>query len=69
MCIIPGNLLNIGSYILWMDADIPKIKILFPMQEYLSFTVSELLNNPMGMGSGSPNGIINPDLKWKIIQL
>jgi lipopolysaccharide transport system ATP-binding protein len=68
-CTIPGNLLNIGSYILWVDADIPHIKILLPTQEYLCFTVSELLNNPMGTSSGPPKGIINPQLKWEIIKL
>jgi lipopolysaccharide transport system ATP-binding protein len=68
-CTIPGNLLNIGSYIVCMYVDIPKIKILFPTREYLSFTVSELLNNPMGSASGPPKGIINPQLEWEIIQL
>ncbi|NJM75681.1 MAG: ABC transporter ATP-binding protein [Acaryochloridaceae cyanobacterium RU_4_10] len=68
-CTIPGNLLNIGSYILSLYVDIPKIKILFNTQEYLSFTISELANNPMGIGAGTPKGIINPQLNWEILNL
>jgi lipopolysaccharide transport system ATP-binding protein len=68
-CTIPGHLLNIGAYILWMDVDIPNIKILFPTKEYLCFTVDELLNNSHGLGAEPPKGIINPQLNWEIVRL
>jgi lipopolysaccharide transport system ATP-binding protein len=68
-CLIPGHLLNVGTYILTVGADIPDFKALLRSREYLRFTVSELMDNPMGLSSKRVTGIINPKLEWTVEQV
>jgi len=65
-CVIPGHLLNIGTYILSVGADIPRYKELLEEREYLRFVISELRDNPMGFASPGPKGIVNPMLDWSV---
>jgi lipopolysaccharide transport system ATP-binding protein len=65
-CRIPGDLLNIGAYVVSVGIDIPTYKVLLPEREYLRFIITELMNNPMGLGSQPPVGMINPKLDWEV---
>lgn len=65
-CRIPGDLLNVGAYVVSIGADIPTFKVVLQEREYLKFIITELVNNPMGLGSGPPKGIINPRLDWTV---
>jgi lipopolysaccharide transport system ATP-binding protein len=66
-CTIPADLLNTGSYILMVGADIPAKRAVLDDMDCLSFEILELRYNPMGLlYSGRPRGVINPVLDWEI---
>ena len=65
-CVIPKHLLNVGTYIVRVGADVPGFRVILNSREYLSFSISELSHNPMGLSSGGPRGIINPMLSWTV---
>ncbi|MCK4815010.1 ABC transporter ATP-binding protein, partial [bacterium] len=68
ICIIPGELLNIGKYSVKVGSDIPNVKVLHPGTEYLCFST-------VGTTSGGSNfpedwpGIVCPKLDWQVIPL
>jgi lipopolysaccharide transport system ATP-binding protein len=67
ICEIPGNFLNAHKYLVRILIDVPKDKVLIPQTETISFTISELEYDQMGISLGSiPKGILHPKLKWEI---
>jgi len=70
ICEIPANFLNAHKYYIRVMIDIPKERVLIPQTETVSFTISELEYDQMGISLGSlPKGLIHPNLNWKINQL
>jgi lipopolysaccharide transport system ATP-binding protein len=63
VCVIPGNLLNIGKYIVKIGADIPKVKLLFPYKEYISFLTAGPGNQDSHLSQNWP-GVVCPRLEW-----
>jgi lipopolysaccharide transport system ATP-binding protein len=65
-CTIPNFFLNIGSYVLKIDIDIPLEKPLI-MEQSISFDIHDLSENFLGKTIAlRPTGIIHPKLVWKI---
>jgi lipopolysaccharide transport system ATP-binding protein len=65
VCTIPGELLNIGKYVVRVGGGIPGIKRLLPAREYLSFDTAGHGNQ----GSNYPErwpGVVCPRLDWRI---
>ncbi|MCB9015290.1 MAG: ATP-binding cassette domain-containing protein [Lentimicrobiaceae bacterium] len=70
ICEIPANFLNAHKYYIRIMVDIPKERVLISQTETISFTISELEYDQMGISLGSlPKGLIHPNLNWKINQL
>jgi len=64
-CVIPGNLLNAGTYTLTVAADRPMRERLFFEENMLSFTIVAM----GGVGSSVADGrlgIIRPPLSWEV---
>lgn len=67
ICEIPGNFLNANKYYVRVLVDVPKDRVLIPQTETVSFTVSELEYDQMGISlSGVPKGLIHPKLNWNV---
>jgi hypothetical protein len=67
VCIIPGSLLNLGTYLATIDFDIPKVKALV-MDLPMAFTISELSFNQLGITiANRPAGVVHPLLNWDIL--
>ncbi|MGA1867621.1 MAG: ABC transporter ATP-binding protein [bacterium] len=62
-CKIPKNLLNSGTYLVKLNGHIPRVKILFPDEILLPFTVIQSIE--LG-GYGRRPGVIRPILDWEI---
>jgi lipopolysaccharide transport system ATP-binding protein len=64
-CIIPGNLLNVGEYIVRVGGGSPKIKGILPDRVYLTFQTT----GTSSYGSKYPEkwpGVVRPKLDWVI---
>ena len=64
-CIIPGNLLNIGQYIVRVGAGSVKTKGVLPNREYLSFQTTGIGNLRAKAPERWP-GVVCPKLDWLI---
>lgn len=70
ICEIPANFLNAHKYYIRVLIDVPKDRVLIPQTETISFIVSELEYDQMGISLGSlPKGLLHPKLNWKINEL
>jgi len=64
-CIIPGNLLNAGEYIVRVGVGSPEMKRILPDREYLTFQTT----GAFGYGAKHPEkwpGVVRPKLDWVI---
>ena len=67
ICEIPGNFLNAHKYFIRIVIDVPKDRVLIPQTESISFLISELEYDQLGISlGGRPKGILHPKLKWEI---
>lgn len=67
VCKIPGNILNAGKYYIRASVDVPKDRLLIPVTETITFTITELMYDQMGVSlNGVPKGIIHPKLEWEV---
>lgn len=67
ICEIPENFLNAHKYYVRVLIDVPKDRVLIPQTETISFTITELEYDQMGISlSGLPKGIIHPKLNWSV---
>jgi lipopolysaccharide transport system ATP-binding protein len=63
---IPSHLLNTGTYLLSVVAEIPNERELICPYS-MRFVVEELASNQMGISlHGRPAGVIHPNLKWSV---
>lgn len=70
VCQIPASFLNAHKYYVRVLIDVPKDRVLIPQTETVSFIISELEYDQMGISLGSlPKGLLHPKLIWKINQL
>jgi lipopolysaccharide transport system ATP-binding protein len=66
VCRIPGGLLNLGRYVVSVDAEIPRVAALV-RDIQVPFEVEELTTNHLGITlTRRPHGVIHPDLEWKV---
>jgi lipopolysaccharide transport system ATP-binding protein len=65
ICTIPGDLLNLGQYIVRVGGGIPGLKVLIPHREYLRFETTGLGNQGPGFPERWP-GVVSPKLDWVI---
>jgi lipopolysaccharide transport system ATP-binding protein len=64
-CIIPGNLLNSGSYFVTISADVPFVRGLFTLEQAIRFDVE----NTGGVTGKYPErwpGVVCPKLSWSV---
>ncbi len=67
VCEIPANFLNAHKYYVRVLIDVPKDRVLIPQTETVSFSISELEYDQMGISlSGLPKGLLHPKLDWKV---
>lgn len=67
VCEIPANFLNAHKYFIRVLIDVPKDRVLIPQTETVSFSISELEYDQMGVSlSGLPKGLIHPKLNWTV---
>jgi len=67
VCEIPANFLNAHKYYVRVSIDVPKDRVLIPQTETVSFSISELEYDQMGISlSGLPKGLIHPKLNWSV---
>lgn len=62
---IPPNLLNRRNYTVVLSFDIPNVRWILPLRDYLSFTVSGAANH----GSDFPeqwDGVVSPIIDWRL---
>jgi len=70
VCKIPGNFLNAHKYYIKVVVDVPKDRVVIPQTETISFVVSELEYDQLGISlSGVPRGLIHPKLEWQVNKL
>ncbi|OQX82488.1 MAG: ABC transporter ATP-binding protein [Bacteroidetes bacterium 4484_276] len=70
ICKIPGNFLNAHKYLIKVVVDVPKDRVVIPQTETISFTISELEYDQLGISlSGLPRGLIHPKLEWEVKKL
>ena len=67
-CMIPGKLLNEGSYSITVSSDIPGIGTLFFEPNVIAFNI-ERISGGYSMRPDRLPGVIVPDLDWKIHML
>lgn len=67
-CKIPGNLLQAGSYLVRVSADIPFTEVLFQSENLLSFHILQT-GGVSGRYAEKWPGIICPDLDWQVTRL
>jgi len=67
ICKIPENFLNAHKYYIKVVVDVPKDRVVIPQTETISFTISELEYDQLGISlSGIPKGLIHPKLDWDV---
>jgi lipopolysaccharide transport system ATP-binding protein len=70
VCKIPANFLNAHKYLIKVVVDVPKDRVVIPQTETVSFTISELEYDQLGISlSGVPGGLIHPKLEWQVDKL
>jgi lipopolysaccharide transport system ATP-binding protein len=62
-CIIPGELLNRGKYLVCLGAGIPRVKVLISSREFLSLTTSGASSHGSYFPANWP-GVVCPKLEW-----
>ena len=67
-CVIPGNLLNHGSYSLTVTGAIPNVRYVFVEENVLNWEVKEVGGAGGVISSGRP-GVVRPRLDWQIASL
>src|SRR5688572_16525920 len=66
ICRIPGGLLNLGRYVVSVDAEIPHVAAIVT-DVHVPFEMEELTTNHLGITlTRRPHGVIHPDLEWKV---
>jgi lipopolysaccharide transport system ATP-binding protein len=66
VCRIPGGLLNLGRYVVSVDAEIPRVAALV-RDVHVPFEMEELTENHLGITlTRRPHGVIHPNLEWKV---
>ncbi|MDB6052818.1 MAG: transporter ATP-binding protein [Verrucomicrobiales bacterium] len=69
-CRLPGNFFNLSSYKISIAADVPGQRMLLELSEEITFSISELYNNQLGVTrTGKPAGVIHPTLDWSVKKL
>lgn len=70
ICELPADFLNANKYYVRVLIDVPKDRVLIPQTETVSFTISELEYDQMGISlAGVPKGLIHPKLNWNVNKL
>lgn len=67
ICEIPSDFLNAQKYLIRVMIDVPKDRVLIPQTETVSFIITEMEYDQMGISLGStPKGLIHPKLNWEV---
>ncbi|HEV2735551.1 MAG TPA: ABC transporter ATP-binding protein [Longimicrobiaceae bacterium] len=62
VCRIPGMFLNCGTYFVKLFGHVPNVRMLFPQEVLLPFSVLQTVN--IGGGLGRRSGVVRPLLEW-----
>ena len=66
VCRIPGGLLNVGRYLISINAEVPTVAC-FVRDIRIPFEIEELTANHLGISlRGRPGGVVHPDLDWQV---
>jgi lipopolysaccharide transport system ATP-binding protein len=64
-CVIPGSLLNAGSYSITLKASVFKTRKIVQQESTITFQISDITGREARYGSRKRPGYLNPRLKWR----